>query len=149
MLVDEGALVVKLWLHLTKKAQRRRFEKLESSPATAWRVTKQDWDHHKHYARFRQVSERALRETNTAEAPWTVVEATDDRFREPHRRRDALRDAMRARLDRGRRAVPVARPPPPPPAPIDGRNVLEELDLSKSAPPTRSTRRGCRFSRAA
>jgi polyphosphate:AMP phosphotransferase len=130
MLVDEGALVVKLWLHLTKKAQRRRFDKLESSRATAWRVTKQDWNHHERYSRFRQVNERALRETNTAEAPWTVVEATDDRFRDLTVG-EALRDAMRARLDRGRRPVPQ-RGPRPPPAAIDERNVLEELDLSRS-----------------
>jgi polyphosphate:AMP phosphotransferase len=131
MLVDEGALVVKLWLHLTKKAQRRRFEKLESSPATSWRVSKDDWAHHERYTRFRQVSERALHETNTAEAPWTVVEAADDRFRNLTVG-EVLRDAMRARLDRARRAVPVVRAPPPPRASIDGRNVLEELDLSKS-----------------
>src|SRR5579883_1119703 len=73
MLVDEGALVVKIWLHLTKKGQRRRFEKLESNPATAWRVTKSDWRNHERYARFREVSERALRDTSTAEAPWNVV----------------------------------------------------------------------------
>jgi AMP-polyphosphate phosphotransferase len=130
MLVDEGVLVIKFWLHLTKKAQRERFERLESSPATAWRVTKQDWNHHEHYSRFRQVSERALRETSTAEAPWTVVEASDDRFRNLTIG-ETLRDAMRARLERGRRVVPQ-RSPSPPPAPIDGRNVLEELDLSKS-----------------
>src|SRR5277367_2758209 len=82
MLVDEGALVIKVWLHLTKKAQRRRFEKLESSPATAWRVSKEDWKHHRQYLEFRQVSERAVRETNTPEAPWTVVEASDNRFRD-------------------------------------------------------------------
>jgi AMP-polyphosphate phosphotransferase len=130
MLVDEGALVIKLWLHLTKKAQRRRFEKLESSAATSWRVTKQDWEHHERYARFRKVTERALHETNTAEAPWTVVEAADERFRNLTVG-ETLRDAMRARLGRGEREAPP-RAPPPAPASIDGRNVIEELDLSRS-----------------
>jgi polyphosphate:AMP phosphotransferase len=130
MLVDEGALVIKLWLHLAKKAQRARFDQLESRAATAWRVTKQDWARHERYSEFREVNERALRETNTAEAPWTVVEAGDDRFRNLTVG-ETMRDAMRARLRRGRRAVPP-RVPSPPPAPIDGRNVLEELDLSKS-----------------
>ena len=130
MLVDEGALVIKLWLHVTRKEQRRRFEKLESSPATAWRVNKDDWSRHEDYARFRQVNERALRETSTAEASWTVVEASDDHYRNLTVG-ETLRDAMRARLDRGRRAVPP-RGPAPPPKSIDGRNVLEELDLSKS-----------------
>ncbi len=128
MLVDEGALVVKIWLHLTKKAQKRRFEKLEEDPATAWRVTPQDWKRHKRYDRFRQVSERALRETSTAEAPWTVVEATDPRYRNLTVARTLL-DAVNKRLEQGKRATPVRAAEPPPP-PIDRKSVLEELDLT-------------------
>jgi polyphosphate:AMP phosphotransferase len=130
MLVDEGTLVVKIWLHLTKKTQRKRLERLASSPATAWRVTKRDWKNHARYDRFRRVSERALRETSTAEAPWDVVEATDARYRDLTVGRTLL-DAMTARLERGKRAA-VVRAAPPPPASIDARNVVEELDLSKT-----------------
>ncbi len=130
MLVDEGALVVKVWLHLTKKGQRRRFESLAADPATAWRVDKESWKHHAQYDRFRQVSERALRETNTSEAPWTVVEATDARYRNLTVARTLL-DATRARLERGRRTAPSRAAPPPAP-PIDSRNVLADLDLTKA-----------------
>jgi len=130
MLVDEGALVVKLWLHLTKKAQRKRLERLESSPATAWRVNKRDWKNHAHYDRFREVSERALRETSTAEAPWTVIEATDARYRNLTVGRTLL-DAVLNRLKRGKPTVVVRAAPPPPPS-IDARNVVEELDLTKA-----------------
>jgi len=130
MLVDEGALVVKLWLHLSRKAQRRIFEKLAASPETSWRVTKQDWKNHARYDRFREVSERALRETSTAEAPWTVIEATDARYRNLTVGRTLL-EAITSRLKRGKRPAPVRAAPPPPPA-IDARNVIEELDLTKS-----------------
>ncbi len=130
MLVDEGALVVKLWLHLTKKAQKKHFEKLASNPATAWRVTKQDWKRHARYSRFLDVSERALRDTSTPEAPWTVIEATDERYRNLTVGRTLL-DAMRGRLDAGKPKVGVRAPPPPAP-PIDARNVIKELDLSKT-----------------
>jgi polyphosphate:AMP phosphotransferase len=130
MLADEGALIVKVWLHLTKKGQRARFEELESSPATSWRVTKEDWKAHTRYDRFRQVSERALRETSTAEAPWTVIEATDHRYRNLTVGRTVI-DALTERLERGKRA-PVVRAAPPEAPPIDSRNVLEELDLSKA-----------------
>jgi polyphosphate:AMP phosphotransferase len=128
MLSDEGALVVKLWMHLSKKAQKSRFERLESRKATAWRVTEQDWKNHKRYDRFRQVSEYALRETSTAEAPWTVVEAADARYRSLTVARTLL-DAMNKRLARPR--SPMVRAAPPPPPPIDARNVLEELDLGR------------------
>ncbi len=126
MLVDEGALVIKLWLHLTKKAQRERFEALASDEATAWRVTATDWKHHARYARFREVSERALRDTSTAEAPWTVVEAADARYRDLTVARTIL-DAVDKRLA-AKRPLPVRAAPPPAP-PIDARNVIEELDL--------------------
>ncbi|HEY8041897.1 MAG TPA: polyphosphate:AMP phosphotransferase [Polyangiaceae bacterium] len=129
MLVDEGALIVKVWLHLSKKAQVKRFEKLEESPATAWRVNKQDWENHERYDRFRHVSERALRETSTAEAPWTVVEATDPRYRNLTVGRTLL-EAMQKRLER-KRPTPVRAAPPSPP-PIDARNLLRELDLTRS-----------------
>ncbi|MGE4531489.1 MAG: hypothetical protein AB7C98_09220, partial [Acidithiobacillus sp.] len=82
MLVDEGALVLKFWLHLSKKCQKKRFDKLEKDPATSWRVNKDDWRNHKHYGRFRQVAERALRQTSSAEAPWTIIEGYDARYRE-------------------------------------------------------------------
>jgi polyphosphate:AMP phosphotransferase len=139
MLVDEGALVVKIWLHLTKKAQRRRFASLEAHPATAWRVTRQDWKNHERYGSFREVSERALRETSTAEAPWTVVEATDAHYRNLTVGRTLL-DAVVARLARGNHVPPVRAAPPPPP-PIDSRNIIEELDLTRSLTDARYARK--------
>ncbi len=129
MVVDEGALVVKVWLHLSKSAQKERFEELEKDPSTAWRVTKYDWNNRKHYERFRTVSEQALRETSTAEAPWSVVEATDRRYRNLTVGQTLL-DAMSKRLER-KRATPVRAAPPPPP-PLDARNLLEEMNLTKS-----------------
>jgi AMP-polyphosphate phosphotransferase len=129
MLVDEGALVVKFWMHLSKKAQKQRFKELEKSPGTAWRVTEQDWERHGRYERFREVSEHALRETSTSEAPWNVVEATDRRYRNLSVGRVLLQ--MLERRLTGRHKTQVRGAPPPPP-PIDARDVLEEMDLSKS-----------------
>ncbi len=130
MLVDEGALVVKVWLHLTKQGQRERLEKLESNRATAWRVTKQDWRNHRLYGRYRRAAERVMRDTSFAEAPWVVIEATDPHYRNLTVGRSLL-DAMASRLERDRVTAPV-RAASPPASPIDARNVIEELDLTKS-----------------
>ena len=78
MLTDDGALIVKLWLHLPKKEQKRRLRKLEEEG----RLAPDDWKHYKLYDKFTGVSERALRRTDTAHAPWHVIEATDRRYRE-------------------------------------------------------------------
>ncbi len=135
MLVDEGTLVVKLWMHLSKKDQRRRFEKLDSSPSTSWRVTKQDWLDHERYDDFRRVNELALRETSTAEAPWAVVEASDSRYRNLTVGR-LLLDAMNKRLERVKRTSPAAALQPAA-VPADARNVVEALDLSRRLAPAK------------
>jgi AMP-polyphosphate phosphotransferase len=80
-LVEDGALLVKLWFHVSKKVQKKRFHELAASKATAWRVTDEDWAKHAKYDRYRKVAERALRETSVGEAPWTVVEGEDERWR--------------------------------------------------------------------
>jgi polyphosphate:AMP phosphotransferase len=82
MLTGEKTVLVKLWLHLSKKEQHRRLREIEKDPATAWRVSKRDWKFAKHYDRFRKVCEEALAKTGSPEAPWTVVEATDRRYRD-------------------------------------------------------------------
>jgi AMP-polyphosphate phosphotransferase len=82
MLADDGAVIVKLWFHLSKKAQRRRLKDLESDPKTHWRVLPSDWKHFKLYDKFTEVSERALRRTDAGHAPWHLIEAADRRYRE-------------------------------------------------------------------
>ncbi len=98
MLVDEGSAVVKLWFHLSKKAQKKRLHELEKNELTRWRVTKQDWRHFKLYDQFATVSENVLRETSTGEAPWVVIEGADPNYRTLTAGK-VLLAAMRPRLD--------------------------------------------------
>jgi polyphosphate kinase 2 (PPK2 family) len=46
-LADEGVVIVKCFLHISKKGQKRRFDILRASAATAWRVTEDDRRQHK------------------------------------------------------------------------------------------------------
>jgi polyphosphate:AMP phosphotransferase len=131
MLADEGALLLKFWFHLSKAAQRRRLKALRSDPETRWRVTKRDRDFFRKYDRFYRISEETLRATSTADAPWIVVEGTDPRYRSLTVGQ-ALLDAMKRRLEtpsRRRRPVSDAAPMS---RPIDGRDVLGGLDLSRA-----------------
>ena len=76
----DGTLIIKFFLHISKKEQKKRFEKLEESPETKWRVTKEDWKHHKQYDEYIQVYDDMLEKTDTDFAPWTIVEATDREY---------------------------------------------------------------------
>jgi polyphosphate:AMP phosphotransferase len=98
LLHDDGALIVKLWFHLSKKAQRKRLRDLESNKLTSWRVTPDDWKHHKRYDDYAKVNERILRDTSTGEAPWVVIDGSDANYRALAAGRTVLA-AMRARLD--------------------------------------------------
>lgn len=127
MLVDEGALVVKFWLHLSKRAQKHRLKTLAADPLRAWRVTAQDWKRFKHYDKFRAISTKMVRETSTGKAPWIVVEGTDARYRSLTVGR-ALLDAMQQRL--AQQPLPIA--PLPAQAPqVDAVTVLASVDLSQ------------------
>jgi len=129
MLCNEGALVLKFWLHLSKSEQKKRLTKLEKDPKTRWRVSDTDWQHYKLYDSFRKVSERMLRTTSTPESPWTVVEGSD-----PHYRYltigKVLLNAVRQRLDA---SEPPRHDEPIPPimSSIDNLLILRTLDLSK------------------
>lgn len=81
MLVDDGAVLVKLWFHLSKKAQKKRLHDLEKDKMTRWRVTAQDWKAFDKYDRYRKVSEHVLRETSTGSAPWLVIDGSDPNYR--------------------------------------------------------------------
>jgi polyphosphate:AMP phosphotransferase len=129
MLCEEGALVLKFWLHLSQDEQKKRLKSLEKDHKTRWRVTDTDWDHYKKYDKFRTVSERMLRTTSTAESPWTIVEGTDPRYRYLTIA-TAILTSIRQRLDSLEPTGYIEPVPPIIPA-IDKLLILQTLDMSK------------------
>ncbi len=79
-LADDGCVLIKLYLHISRKEQKKRFRKLQANKATAWKVTREDWKHNKQYEKYQIVVEEMLAKTETEFAPWTIIEAHDSRF---------------------------------------------------------------------
>ena len=79
-LADDGTLIIKYFLHISKQEQKRRFNKLTKDPLTAWHVTPEDWEHHYRYEDWVLAYEEAFERTESEWGPWTIVEATDRRF---------------------------------------------------------------------
>lgn len=79
-LVDGGAVIIKFFLHITKKEQKKRFKKLENNPVTAWKVSAEDWKHHRKYKKYLVAIEEMLEKTDSGFAPWHIIEAHDRRF---------------------------------------------------------------------
>ena len=75
-IADDGYVLVKFWLHMSKKEQRRRFKILQKDPLKSWQVTEEDWEHHRKYDEYLLAVEEMLERTDTEWGPWTIVEAT-------------------------------------------------------------------------
>jgi polyphosphate:AMP phosphotransferase len=126
-LVDNGALLVKLWFHVSKKEQKQRLKDI--AKAHKRQLTPYEKAYSKYYDRFMKVSEAALRATDQGYAPWHIIDATDRQYRELTAGRillDALRHRLAApELRRGaRRAEPKAG---------RFRTVLNTVDLRAKA----------------
>ncbi len=125
MLARENIVLVKLWLHISKKRQKKVFKKLESDPDTAWRVGERDWEFHETYDAFVAAAGRALRETDKAHARWNVINARDRRHRDLTSGQILL-GAIEERLN-----APPPTPAGPETPPVPPRvNVINSLDLS-------------------
>ena len=130
-LTDDGMVIIKLFLYISREEQKRRFKKLDSSKETSWRVTKDDWRRNKEYDRFLDICEEMLERTDTDCAPWTIIEAVDKDYASAKimtQVADCLEDALRQRALRGERKekeIPVR-------SEKFKNGVLSGVDLTKS-----------------
>ncbi|WPP47623.1 polyphosphate:AMP phosphotransferase [Pseudomonas sp. AN-1] len=130
MLCDEGALIFKFWLHLSKKQMKARLKTLQDDPLHSWRISPLDWQQSKTYDDFVRYGERVLRRTSRDYAPWYVVEGSDERYRSLTIGRILLEGLQAAlqlqeRPKRQPHAAPVA-------ASIDNRGLVDSLDMTQS-----------------
>lgn len=126
-LLADGALVIKLFLHTPAATQRARLDAGHNREG-GWRADAHDWAVLETMSEARPLVEQFLRRTSAPGAPWTVIEATDERFRDVTVARTIL-DALTARL--------AHTPPEGPSAPAelfapraDQATVLSRIDLS-------------------
>ena len=79
-LVADGYLIVKFFLYISKEEQNNRIKKLEKNKDESWRVTDEVLKLHKKYEKFLDAAEIVFEKTDTAFAPWTIIEATDKHY---------------------------------------------------------------------
>lgn len=78
-LTDDGYLIIKFFLHISQKEQKKRFEDLENTKTTSWRVTQKDWKQNKHYEEYYDVFDQMLVSTDSEYAPWHLIGCHDRR----------------------------------------------------------------------
>ena len=80
-LAQDGALILKFWMHLSREGQEKRLKSLERDPLTKARVSKRDWQHWRMYDNFITTAEQVISTTNRGLAPWNIVEGADSNYR--------------------------------------------------------------------
>ncbi len=77
-LIDDGYLVLKFFLYITQKEQKKRLKVLRDDPSSSWRVTERDWRLNKNYEYRYKLQDELLESTNTDYSPWHAVINEDD-----------------------------------------------------------------------
>ena len=125
-LAHDGGVIIKFFLHISRKEQKKRFKKLLGNPATEWKVSKEDWRHHKQYPKYAKAVEEMIDRTSPDWAPWTVIEAHDERFATVKMMKTAIA-AIERRLTRAGPAAAVTLRPS-----RIRSSMLDRADLSLS-----------------
>jgi PPK2 family polyphosphate:nucleotide phosphotransferase len=75
LLDDEGTVVLKVFLHVSRDEQRRRLQERLEDPEKRWKFNPGDLDDRRRWDDFAEAYEDAIRETSTEASPWHVVPA--------------------------------------------------------------------------
>jgi polyphosphate:AMP phosphotransferase len=125
----DGALLIKLWLHVPRAVLSKRLKRAKKDPKRAWRVGPATREILDRWDEAMSAAQRLIEVTDGADRPWHVIEAADRRTA-TFRTAETILTALRGRLD-----APKPDPRPAPMvtvAPERGASVLSTVDLTKS-----------------
>jgi PPK2 family polyphosphate:nucleotide phosphotransferase len=75
LLAEHGTIVLKYFLHISKKEQKKRLLERESDPKAAWKLNANDWKEREYWDEYTEAYEDAISKTAAPHAPWTIVPA--------------------------------------------------------------------------
>ena len=76
-LVDEGIVIIKLFLHVDKKTQFKRLQALDKNPYTTWRVNKKEFEKNKNYKIIDGIYKKLI---NSCTLPFFEVNTTEKNY---------------------------------------------------------------------
>ncbi len=79
-LFENGTFILKIFLHISSKEQKKRFKKHQDDPFTLGYIPEEDWSVFVKYKKYLPVLQDLFTQTDTAEAPWHMVDASDQTY---------------------------------------------------------------------
>lgn len=74
-LVNNGVLLIKFWMHISKDEQLKRFKQREEDPYKTWKITPDDWRNREKWDDYYKAAEEMFKKTNTKDCPWDIISA--------------------------------------------------------------------------
>jgi PPK2 family polyphosphate:nucleotide phosphotransferase len=81
LIAEHGTIVLKYFLHITRKEQKKRLLERETEPETAWKLNPNDWKERDYWDDYTRAYEDAISSTAAKHAPWIVVPANSKWYR--------------------------------------------------------------------
>lgn len=75
LLIDDGAILVKIYLHISKDEQLLRFKRREADPYKHWKITDEDWRNRRKWNEHNEAAEDMFEKTSPQDAPWRIIPA--------------------------------------------------------------------------
>ncbi len=80
-LADQGVVILKFFLHISKDEQKRRLQDRLDDPEKLWKFSPADLESRKHWDGFQQTYGKILARTSTSYAPWHIIPADKKWYR--------------------------------------------------------------------
>jgi PPK2 family polyphosphate:nucleotide phosphotransferase len=81
LLTENGTIVLKFFLHISRDEQKERLEARERDRPKAWKLSPGDWKERVYWDDYQKAYEDAIARCSTTEAPWHIVPANKKWFR--------------------------------------------------------------------
>lgn len=77
MLVDDGVIIFKFYLNISKETQAKRIEDRENDPLKSWKLSELDYKSHQEYNKYVELRDKMFTHSGTEQAPWCMLDAND------------------------------------------------------------------------
>jgi polyphosphate kinase 2 len=79
MLYEDGVVIVKFWLSITKEEQLKRFDSREDDALKRWKFSPVDRKGQEYWDDYTKYKEQMFSKTHTSFSPWIIVKTNDKR----------------------------------------------------------------------
>jgi PPK2 family polyphosphate:nucleotide phosphotransferase len=81
ILADNDTVILKFFLHISKKEQTQRLQDRIDTPDKHWKLSESDFRERQYWKQYQKVYEELLPETSTKHAPWFIIPSNHKWYR--------------------------------------------------------------------